>query len=256
MTGPRILTLDLETFPAKVLTFGLGQQVVGLHQVLEPDRMACFAAKWRGEARVHFYSEFHHGWPEMVRQAHRFLDEADVVVTYNGDGFDIPWIKRSIREHNKLEGATPLLNYSPFFSADLYKITKKEKWISRKLAHITEQLHLSGKMSGTNFQLWVDCMNGDPKAWNIMRRYNKQDVVTTEEAFEEYLPDFESLPAPELWLETKSERPLCPKLGCGSANVTRQGFKRTKTRRYPQYQCKDCGGWFRDTRSEGGAGTT
>ena len=36
--------------------------------------------------------------------------------------------------------------------------------------------------------------------------------------------------------------PECPT--CQSTHVTRQGFKVSRTRKYRQYKCQDCGSWF------------
>lgn len=262
MTGPRILTLDIETSPALVWTFDLRNVNIGIHQIAEPTRMISFAAKWRGDKRVIFFSEWADGTETMVRAAHALLDQADVVVTYNGDNFDIPHINREIEllnvELNREGDFPPLLDYSPFVSVDLYKVCKKhQRWMSHKLAYITEQLELSGKLRHEGFELWLKVLAGDPKARRDMTRYNKRDVVTTEELFDHMRSKITNLPQSTLYDDCvpDPDRPVCPP-PCGSTNVQRRGFARTKTRRYPRFQCQECGRWLRGTRSDKGANLT
>jgi hypothetical protein len=125
------------------------------------------------------------------------------------------------------------------------------------LAYITSRLRLSGKMDNSGWALWKGILSEDPevrdKAWREMRRYNPQDVRTTEELLEECLPYINNLPNPALFEDTLTEDILC---ACGSDQVQRRGYAVTKTRRYPRYQCQSCGKWFRDVRSAGSVGTT
>lgn len=252
-TGPKILVFDIETCPNLGWFWGLFKQNMRPDQIKEPSRMICFAAKWLGEKKIIFRSEYHHGHPEMVRTLFDLLDEADVSVTYNGDKFDIKRVNREFRQAG-------LGKPSSFISVDLYKIIKKiEDWPSHQMGYIAEELGLSQKMKHHGFLLWREAM-GDfgeerqHKAWNIMRRYNRQDLKPTEDLFYKYETEI-SLPAAGLWTpatEADREIPPCPNPLCVEPHVTRQGFKRTKTRRYPQYQCKGCGKWFSETRSDMG----
>lgn len=249
MTGPRILIIDIETLPALVYTFTLRDTFIGPGQVKEPDRMGGFSAKWHGEDRVFWYSEFHHGRRKMLDAAFALLDEADVVVTYNGDNFDIPWLRRELHP----------LQPSPFVSVDLYKVLKKNhRYLSHKLGYITAQLDLSGKLGHEGFDMWIKCIEPNhpehAKAWNAMRRYGKQDAVTTDELFTEARPLITNLPSPALFDESL---PLvvCPNCPDGG-HLQRRGFAYTKTRRYPRYQCMRCGKWSRGTRSDMGVSTS
>lgn len=252
MTEPKVLTVDIETSPHLCYSFQTFNANISMTQIVKPTRMTCFAAKWLGGKTI-FMSEYHHGTPAMVEGLHRLMSEADVVVTYNGDRFDHLHINR---EFHSLGLQPP----SPFISVDLYKVIKKrEKWASHKLAYITEQFALSGKMTNDGWRLWlaVEGVYGEEaqkKAWNQMRRYNRRDVLTTEELFEEYRPYVTNLPNADLFNEEPSTTLGCP--NCQSLHVTRQGYRRTKTRRYPQYQCQGCGKWFSETRSDGAAGAS
>jgi hypothetical protein len=168
------------------------------------------------------------------------------VVTYNGDHFDIRHLRREFR----LAG---LGQPSPFASVDLYKVIKREEeWMSHKLAYITERYKLTGKLeAGVDFSLWRGCMDGDLKSWRLMRRYNKRDVVTTEEVFHEVSDLPMKMPALALFDDEpilEGSCPICRQQG------QRRGYAYTPTRRYRRYYCVADKKWFRGNKSDRTAG--
>lgn len=237
----KILVLDIETRPNVVHTWGLFNQNVSLEQLRQPGGVICFAAKWVGHPKVMFYSDYHDGHEAMVRAAWDLMDEADLIVHYNGNNFDMPWLRTEFVQL----GLTPP---APHKDVDLCNAVKKTfRFPSNKLAYVTEALGLTGKLSHTGHQMWVDIMEGDEvtarKAWNLMRRYNKQDVVTTEELFT-VLRVWLKLPHPALY-NAEGEIDTCE---CGG-ELQKRGFAYTATRAYQRYVCKVCGRWMQDTRS-------
>lgn len=249
-----MLVLDIETSPHKCWSFQTYKTTIYPDQVIEPSRAISWSAKWHGEKPVHFMSEYHDSYLQMLHGIRLLLDQADVAIAYNGDRFDIPRLNQQFRL-NKIPYP------SPFVKVDVYKVIKKiEVWPFHKLGWITEDLGLSGKTDPGGMIHWRECL-GDfgeerqRKAWNRMRRYNKRDVVTLEELFDEYRADITNIPAVDLFGPEAEAAvvPPCPACVDGG-RPTRQGYKRTKTRRYPQYQCQNCGRWFSDTRSDMGTG--
>lgn len=244
--GAKILTLDIETSPIKAWVWGTRSQDIYLDQIIEPTRLLCFAAKWYHKDNVMFRSEFHDGSQEMVEFAHHLLDRADAVVTFNGDSFDLKHLNREFWTRRMKPPA-------PYKSIDLYKVSKRNhRFLSHKLQHITEQLELSGKLSNSGFKLWVRCLDGDHKAWAEMRRYNKQDVVTTEELYTESLPWLGAVFNQNLYLPAE-DRGKCPR--CKSEKLHKRGYKFTATGKYQQYQCQHCGAWSSDGKRLEGVDT-
>jgi DNA polymerase elongation subunit (family B) len=239
MTGPRILTLDIERLPNVVDEWNLrrrGSSYTSSAQVHEYARTCCFAAKWHDKSRVEFYSEFHNGTEEMWTQAQRLLDEADIVVGYNSDNFDLPHLRTGIR----LAG---LPSASPFVSVDLYKVARKAlKLESYKLDDVARVLGVGQKLAHEGHMLWRKVREGDSKAWARFRRYNKQDVVVTEGAFDRLLPDIK-LPAVHLW-DSEIPEEICRKPTCGGVRQ-RRGYKVTGVSLYHQYWCPKCDSWGR-----------
>jgi len=196
--------------------------------------MICFAAKWTDDSNVLFYSEFHNGREAMVQAAYELLNEADAVITYNGDGFDIPHLNREFLE----AGLTPP---SPYASIDLLKTVRKQfRSASNKLDWIVQKLGLGRKTPHTGYQLWVDCLKGDPKAWALMKRYNKQDVVVTEKLYKRILPWITSHPNVGL---RNGHTSACG--NCGSFKAVKDGRAYTAMGVFQKLQCKNCGKYRR-----------
>ncbi len=258
MPEPKILTLDIERLPNVVDRWDLygrgASQSTPNVMVHEYARTVCFAAKWYDQSRVEFYSEFHNGADEMWTQAQRLLDAADIVVGYNSDKFDLPHLKTGIR----LAG---IPSASPFISVDLYKVALKAlKLESYKLDYVAQVLGVGQKLAHEGHMLWrkvraaLDEMKKpeafrDPvvlaegrKAWAKFRRYNKQDVVVTEGAFDRLLPDI-SLPAVQLW-DPEIPEETCRRPTCGGVRQ-RRGYKVVGVSVYHQYWCPKCDSWGR-----------
>lgn len=237
--GPRILVLDIETSPSLVYVWGLFKQNIAINQIVEPTRVICFAAKWVGEDQLIIAGENELTHREVIQRAFELLDQADAVITFNGDNFDIPHLNREFMEYG-------LGRPAPFQSIDLYKVVKKHhRFLSNKLAWITNRLELSGKMEHEGFSLWRRCLEGDPLAWAIMLAYNGQDVVTTEELYRELLVWIDNHPNMNLF-RPPSDIPVCPK--CEQDALQKRGTRKTKVSVFQRYQCQACGSWHSSGR--------
>lgn len=240
MSGtPRILTLDIETSPGLADIWALWDQNVGLSQLREVTAVICFAAKFHGEDKVHFHSSFHDGHDEMIAAAHALLDEADIVVHFNGTSFDMPHLNREFI----LAGLPP---YSPVAQVDLLKVVKSRfKFMSNKLAHVSTQLGLEGKLEHSGHELWVKCLAGDEDAWATMREYNVQDVVLTEQLYDRLRPWVKN--HPHVGLFGVSEEDSCAR--CGGTDLEKRGFAYTPLGKFQQFQCRGCKSWSRGKKS-------
>jgi len=224
---PRILFLDIETRPATAFVWGLFDVNVALNQVIDPGGTLCFGARFQGERKMHFYSDWEHGHLEMVKAAHRLFAEADAIVTYNGDRFDIP----------KLQGEFLLANLPPPpppTSIDVYKHVKKMGLLSNKLAFVGPLLTDEGKLKHEGMELWTRVLDGCPKAQRKMQRYCSQDVNLLEKVYDRVKPYIRNHPH-------MKDMGQCG--GCGSNDLQRRGFNRSKHFRTERLQCQSCGAW-------------
>lgn len=236
----KILILDIETAPISAHVWGLFNQNIGITQITEPTTMICFAAKWYGESKIFWYSVDKDGQQGMVEAAHKLLDQADVVMHYNGKRFDVPHLNREFLE----AGLAPP---APFQQIDLWQvISKRFRFPSSKLAYVLKALGLTEKEQTGGHELWVKCMAGDAKAWAKMRRYNCQDVRALEPLYDKLLPWIPQHPS---WAVFTGKH-VCPK--CGSDSLQRRGVARTLVSVYQRFQCNNCSSWSRATTRESG----
>lgn len=231
----KILVLDIETAPNVAHLWGLFRQTVGISQILQTGRVMCFAAKWLGEKGVQFWSEHTHGHAKTIRAAHKLLDEADAVLSYNGRSFDLPTLNKEFVK----AGITPP---SPYHDIDLLQVARRRfRFASNKLDLVCRELGLGAKTKHTGHELWVKCMNGDDKAWKLMERYNRNDVVLLEKLYFKMLPWVDQHPNRAIYVD--SDKPVCT--NCGSTSIQRRGLQTTKAHKYQRFHCTSCGTWMR-----------
>lgn len=228
----KVLTLDIESKPGVYYSWGPKAEYIGSSMMIDPGGMICFAAKWLGEDKVMFFKG-----QQAVKEAHRLLSEADLVVTYNGDRYDI---KRLNNEFLKAGMAPP----KPYRSIDLIKTNRKQFDLPyKKLDYLAQVTDMGGKIKHSGFDLWIDCMNGDPEAWAKMEEYNKHDVVLTEGLYVKLLPWLTGIPHMGMFVAEGQ----CPY--CGSDNIVETDDEITAlVQRYKLLHCNNCQGWSRGNK--------
>jgi uncharacterized protein YprB with RNaseH-like and TPR domain len=233
--GMKILFLDIETSPNLAYVWGLWNQNVSINQMVNSTEVICFGARWYGQRKVHFSSVHHDGKAEMLKAIHELLDEADAVVGWNSAGFDMKHLRREFVEND-------LLPPSPSKDIDLMKVARQQfRFPSNKLDYVAQKLGVGKKVKHSGFDLWVNCMAGDEKAWREMKKYQIQDVDLLVDLYEKFKP----------WIKTHpvhvSEGLSCT--NCGSGNLHARGLARTASAAYQRYQCQECGKWLRGTKT-------
>lgn len=234
----KILHIDIETAPMIAYAWGLFKQNISIKQIVKPGYTLCFAAKWEGDSNkeIIFRSEKEHGHQAMIEKAYELVNDADVVVHYNGKRFDMPILNQEFM----LLGLTPP---SPVRHVDLLETVKSQfRLPSNKLDYVAQILGVGAKTEHKGMSLWRDCMNGCDKAWKIMRRYNINDVVILQKVYKRLLPWIHIHPNHALFTETT--KPVCP--NCGSTHLQRRGFAHTHTMSYQRLHCQSCGKWSRE----------
>ena len=231
----RILLLDIETSPNVAHVWGLWQQNVAINQIIASGYVLCWAAKWLDNDEVIFDSVHKSGSKKMLRGIHKLLNEAQAVVTYNGNNFDLP----TLRKEFVIKGMSPP---PPYRSIDLYQVAKKQfRFPSNKLEYISRTLGIGGKVKHEGHELWIKVMAGDPEAWQRMEEYNKQDVVLLQALYERLKGWIPNHPNVALYDHAAL---ACP--SCGSHKVQRRGYAHTNVNEYVRYVCNDCGRWARE----------
>jgi predicted RNA-binding Zn-ribbon protein involved in translation (DUF1610 family) len=233
----RIIFLDVENSPSVGYVWGKYDQTV--IDFKADWFMLSFAYKVLGEkfTRVHAlidypgFNKSKDNDKKLMQELWKVLDGADIVIGHNLDKFDI----RKANARFLIHGMPPP---SPYRTVDTLKISRKAfKLNSNALDDLARYLGIGRKLKHIGFPLWLGCMNGDPKSWVIMKRYNVKDVELLERVYFAMRP----------WATNhanvnRGELLACPK--CGSKNVQRRGFEYTLLRQKQRYQCSNCRGWY------------
>lgn len=235
----KILVLDIETKPATAYVWRLFDETVGLEQLIAPSQIIAVGAKWYGRPTMYYKDVWKKGRGKdgsrggMLCMAHDLMSQADAIVTFNGDKFDIPKLVGEFAE----VGLPPL---PPIASIDVRKTTSKMGYTSGKLAHVAPLLGCGSKRENSGFRLWREYLEGDPAARKEMRLYNLQDVRVLEDVYTKVRPFIKTHPY------LAGDRGLCPH--CGSSKVHRKGVRRTKSFWIDRLHCQNCGAWSDGSR--------
>lgn len=234
----RTLIYDIETSPSLGYVWGKWQQDV--IQFKEEWYILCFAYKWLDEKKTHIvalpdfklYKKDPTNDREVVQKLHDLFSEADVVIAHNGNSFD----QKKSQARMLYHGMNPP---QPYQQLDTKLIARRHfNFTSNKLDDLGEVLKVGKKLQTGGFSTWLGCMAGDKKAWDKMKKYNKQDVVLLEKVYLKMRPWTANHPAVNV-IDNLPE--ACPK--CGKGPLQARGYATTKTNRYRRSQCQSCGGW-------------
>lgn len=243
--GNKVLVIDIENGPNLAAVWGLFNQNIGIDMIHESSSVLCFAAKWKGESDIFFYSDYHNGHDKMIAKAWELLDAATAVITYNGDGHDFKHLHREF-----LLAGLPAP--SPSKSIDLLKVVRKRfKFPSNKLDYVAQTLGVGSKVRHPGYQMWRDAVTGDAdakrEAWKLFKEYNIGDVFLTEDVERLLLPWIDNYPIVHIPLEENIF--MCHK--CGSTQIDDMGIEIVGSYIYPKLFCVGCHSWLRGMKNVG-----
>ena len=234
----RLVTLDIEASPAQVVTWDLKTNGwISPGNILKPRRLLCLAYRVYGDTETQFTSEWTDGHEEMVQRTWHVLDEADGIISYNGQGYDLPMLNTEFI----LAGLGPP---SPYASIDLMKVVKqKARFMSNSLDFVTGQLGIGRKGDPGGMKTWLAVEKGDEKAQERMRLYNELDVELTELAYRKLRPWISNHPSRGI-IDAGQGCPIC------GGSLAPRGYSYTRTGRFRRFCCNDCKAWSRSTRRD------
>jgi DNA polymerase elongation subunit (family B) len=168
----KVLIYDIETSYNIVKSWRVGYNLnIQPNDILHERKIICISYRWFGEDQIYNLS-----WDKnqcdkfMIEQFIEVLNEADLIVSHNGDKFDLPWIKTRALYHN----LPMLVNYKQF---DTLKVAKRKfNFNSNRLDYISEFLGFGNKIK-TEMALWDNIiLNKCPDAMKKMITYCDMDV--------------------------------------------------------------------------------
>lgn len=241
--SPRVALFDIETAPSLGYFWGKLYET-DIIDVAAPWYMLCYSWKWLDEKQIHtkalcdypLYKTNRDNDFYLVKDLHALFDEADVLIAHNGDRFDI----RKTNARFIKYGMKPPSRYQ---TIDTLKAARKHfQFESSRLNALGQYLGYGGKRPTTGFDLWKRTMQGDPKAWALMKCYNRRDIVLLEKVYRDLRPWMTTHPNLEIFHRPHVEV-VCP--NCQSKNTVKRGIWWEKTRKYQQHSCRSCGRWFK-----------
>lgn len=235
----KILMLDIETSPCLADVWSLWKTNVSLSQLRKSAEVLCWGAQWHGDRKMHYGTQWGDGPLGQIEKMHSLLDEADAVVHYNGNRFDIPHLNREMIQH----GLTPP---RPYKNIDLFQVVRRTfRFPSNKLGYVAPAIGLDSKLAHEGHALWVKVMAGDPVAQRKMLRYCGQDVRLLGPLYTKLKPWINGHPNHNLYRALGAPEG-CTK--CGSTDLKRDGRTVLTSGTYQQFRCTSCGGWSRGSK--------
>lgn len=182
LDAPRVLLFDIETSRMKVSLFRKGEQYIRWQQVDETPFVISWAGKWLfhkdsiGDVVTPAEAKKRND-KRIVKSLHKAMREADLVITHNGDKFDIKvmnwyFIKYGLLPNTRYKSIDTLKEYKKICAPPL----------GYSLDAIAQELGYAGKIK-TQMGLWEECEKGNPAALAEMYKYNINDVYTTEDIY-------------------------------------------------------------------------
>lgn len=233
----KILLFDVETAPMRAYVWGRWKQNISLEATISEWFMLCWSAKWLYSSEIisdKLTSEeaLAEDDQRIVKHLWELIDEADIIIAYNGKRADIPWMNTRFIVNN-------MLPPSPYFIIDPCEVAKKSfGFSSNKLDALAGYFNIEHKMD-TDFSLWDRALKGSQEALDYMSTYCGKDVKILEEVYLKLRPYIKNHPNVGNFLSSKE--PLCS--SCGSRNLEelKNKFYYTSVGKYKLYRCKECG---------------
>lgn len=241
-----IILYDLETSYTVSATWGLYDQNVA-KVIREPFIITC-AWKYLGDKETHvwsitdyrLYKKDKFSDLELVKDLHKLFSEAKILIAHNGNSFDYKWVQGRFAIHN-LPPTSPVKNIDTLLIA-----RNKFKFNSNRLNDLGKYFKLGEKVQTGGIDLWYNCIEmSDKKSWELMKKYNKQDVILLEKVYLKLLPFITNHPNLALMAE---EIHSCP--NCNSTHIQKRGFNYSKVAKYQAWQCQNCRSWHQSLLDE------
>ena len=172
----------------------------------------------------------------VVDAFYNVLKTADVIIGHNMKGFDIKKFNTKIIEY----GYAPL-HFKAAQIIDTLTLSRRYfKFSSNRLSYVAKKLGVDAKDASPD---WNKILDGSESELRYMRKYNKQDVIVTEQVYDKLKGWHDTHINLNMIAQIKDSEglPVVACRVCLSGNLMRDGFAYNATTKSQRHKCKDCG---------------
>lgn len=249
----RILILDVERVQPEYRIRSWSRKIdryASYDELVTDARTSLVAWSWYDEDEIHAAAEWDKGGRnQFLRKIHRLMEQADIIVTHNGDNADLPWLLADFTVAPKgAPGASKfqrLPELPPVKSVDTLKVmrSKRYKGIGFKgLDAVCQIVGLPGKTDKYDRDAMDAAVAGDKDAQADLTNYCKGDVAAERFVYDYLRPGIAN--HPHLTVPGQSALLVCNR--CASAD-TLDTAKRymANVHSYEMFRCAVCTGYRR-----------
>lgn len=234
--SPKVLIYDIETAPILGYVWSLWENNVALNQIKSDWHILSWSAKWLDSKEIMYMDQRNakkiDDESAILKVLWKLLDDCDICITQNGKRFD----QKKLNARFLFHGFPPPSSYKHI---DTKQIASRHfAFTSNKLEYMTDKFNIKYKKikhtKFPGFELWTECLKGNVKAWDEMKKYNSYDVLSLEELYKKLIPWDKTV---DFSLYNKDKAYLC---SCGSKVKAKNGFHYTAVGKYQRYKCSSC----------------
>jgi hypothetical protein len=241
----RILILDVERLDGITLQHwwdrgDLKNRYVHYETVIRQPRTTIVCAKWYDSVDVIRLAEWDKGGRKrFLREVHRLMQQADIIVGHNVDNADIPWLKGDLH----IEGGLPPL--PPFKTVDTLKVLRnvfKSGAPFKSLDAFCQIVGIPAKTDRYDREAMERAVT-EKSAEDRQRLtdYCAGDVIATQGLYDWCRPHIKNHPA--LFVDGKDKLTVCNRCGHNTEPIAKRYVANVLT--YSMRKCVSCGGHSR-----------
>lgn len=210
------------------------------HPIIRQPRTTIVCAKWYDRPDIIRLAEWDKGGrSKFLRNVHRLLEQADIIVGHNVDRADIPWLKGDLH----LEAGLPTL--PPFKTVDTLKVFRREFGSGAPFKSLDALCQILGIPAKTDRydRMAMERAVTEKSAEDRQRLtdYCAGDVIATQGLYDWARPHIKNHPA--LFIDGEDKLTICNRCGGKTGTIARRYVANVLT--YSMRKCLTCEGYSR-----------
>jgi hypothetical protein len=237
---PAVLLLDIETLPMVGYFWDVHEIEIRPEQIIKDWCILSWSAKWLTDNKIMSNILT----PEEVSSRDdkrlmegfwKLLDEAQIVIGQNCKKFDL----KKLNSRFFFNGMYPPSSYKVIDTLLAARTIFGETF--NNLDTLAKKMGFSGKIK-TDFSLWTECDNSNPKSLDKMRKYNEHDVELLEAVYLKMRPWIPNHPNFTIYEKVIGRCPMC------FGNYENIGAYTAAKKQYDEFRCTQCHAVFHSTK--------